>query len=128
MKPIIKIPLIILSIIIFYLLVNHFTASIEDGQCNKCLDFNLNVAFKGVVTRKEIDRQNHSYPMVHIQQLESDSQVTLNLNLDTSNFFQEIKSNDTISKDFNSSWIYIKKNGAYIKYKWIDFGCEKPSN
>ena len=76
------------------------------------------------MVKKFYDSTNHSYPLVYIKRFTSGSRVTLNLVLDTSSFFKDIKVNDTVSKDANSYWIYKKENGVFIQYKSIDFGCE----
>jgi hypothetical protein len=120
MKKLLRPVAYLIVIIVLYL---YFGVGPKRARCDAYHYF-LRIYFKGVVANKEIDYANHSYPLVHIQELGDDSQVILNVALDTTDFFQKVKVNDTISKDFNSPWIYKKEKGVFVKYKIIDCGCK----
>jgi hypothetical protein len=74
--------------------------------------------------KKNIDRKEHSYPIISIKNFTKDSIVNLNLSLNTTDFFNVINVGDTLLKTKNSSWIYKKEAGAFNKYKSINFDCK----
>jgi hypothetical protein len=112
----------VIVLVIFFSWVYFFTPSYNDSQCNKLKDFKK-LYINGVVIKKYIDSQEHSYPMIFIKNFNSNDTVNLNLVFDTTNLFNVLKESDTVYKDRNKLDLYISNNGKSVFFNRIDFGC-----
>lgn len=108
---------------LFFIAIYLFIPSLKQGECNKYHEF-LKIEFKGILVKKNIDRKEHSYPIISIKNFRKDSIINVNLSLDTTDFFDVINVGDTLLKTKNSSWIYREEAGVFTKYKSINFDCK----
>lgn len=114
--------LIILILIVgFYGAIFYFFPSLSENDCIwdekfKALELN------GVIEKKYIDSNQHSYPMIEIRQFGGDSLALINLIGDTTNSFNKLNIGDTIRKSSGNNSIKLKnRNGEYEIA--VDFGC-----
>ena len=81
--------------------------------------------FYGVVTKKIIDKSQHSVPYVLINELNTDSKDTIKLFGDLGNCYSIIQEGDTLKKDKGNDIIYKIQKGNLSFLGIVNFGCKK---
>jgi len=81
-------------------------------------------SFEGIVIKKFIDVNEHSFPFVYVRNYKSNQLEKLNLFYDNS-AYAAIHLKDSIIKLKNDPWIYKKNGQILLKVKIITFGCQK---
>lgn len=109
----------------FLLCIFPFIKQAFQSNCNAYQDF-LKDSYNGIVVKKYINREQHSYKTVEIKNL-TDSKINVFLlDFDISCFYDKININDTIYKEHGNNTIYLtNKNGKSISV--LDFGCKTKS-
>lgn len=81
--------------------------------------------FYGVVTKKIIDKSQHSIPYVFINDFITDSKDTLWLYGDQGSCYSIIQEGDTVKKEAGTDTIYIIQKGDLSFFGVVNFGCKK---
>lgn len=99
----------------------YFLPSLYDGECNWDKRFK-EIELNGIVEKKYLDTNQHSYPMMEIRQLGVDTLVLINLIGDTTSSYYKIEIGDTIVKAKGNNLFRLRKNGNEFIIS-VDFGC-----
>lgn len=112
--------LAIIIILITWLIITLISRN-ENCQGN---DFFKNSSFYGVVTRKYIDSEQHSIPVIEILDLDNKKTIKVDFFLDISHSYEKIHVSDSIMKKKGNMDIYLLNNGKSNFLTKVDFSCQ----
>ncbi|TDQ07716.1 hypothetical protein [Pedobacter metabolipauper] len=108
-------------IMIFFIIIIWLLPGTSETHCILQHDFN-NTRYIGLVKKKYIDFNEHSYPIVEILNA-NDSIIRLNLVLERNQIFNKIKVGDYIDKPKGTNTIFFMKHDKKEPLGQVDFGC-----
>lgn len=122
-----KIIYIVLFLVLFFGLIKVFLPGLNDSPCILTDNFNK-LDINGIVIKKYIDSDQHSYPILKIRSNNGlDTVLTINLVLEKSGLFERINPLDTLYKHKDSNEIYIQQDNRLRLIGKADFGCVEKS-
>lgn len=116
---------IIFSLAIIYLYV-FIIPSDNKTNCSNKKEF-LAYVFKGVVIRKYLDKEQHSYPMIDIINFIDNKKFQINLVEESSNIFEKVLVDDTIMKNKGSDILKFIRNDSSFSLRAY-FNCDSIKN
>ena len=107
---------------LFLISISPFIKNVLQSNCNAFKEF-LSTSYKGVVVNKFINSEQHSAETVEIKSFNSNDISTLILDFDITDFYNQIKTNDTILKEVGKDTVFIMNKKGKQMYI-LDFNCK----
>jgi len=114
----------ILFFMFFFGLVWLLFPGPNEASCNRQDDF-LKLKINGLVLKKYIDKEQHSYPIIEVKDFDSDSVIVINLVCDKSDAFSKINVMDSLIKPTGVNSIFRNINNKLVMIAVVDFGCRR---
>lgn len=113
----------IIGLIIFGIMLYVYFPSKNSTNCYADQIFKEQ-AFEGVVSRKYLDKNQHSVPIIEIKSIQNNRTDKVDLFGEFSGMYNSLNINDTIKKERSTNTVYIRKHGVYVIFGDADFQCE----
>lgn len=107
----------------FLLCISPFIKQALESNCTAYQDF-LKDSYSGIVVKKYINREQHSYKTVEIKNFSANKINVFLLDFDISGFYDKININDTIYKATGIDTVYLTNRKGKFGYI-LDFNCKK---
>lgn len=108
--------------ILFFSLVYYIISRGAKVNCELYEQYKSS-SFEGIVVKKFVDNNEHSFPFIYVKRNKSNHIEKLNLFYDT-NAYGVINLKDTVFKIKNDPWIYKKHKRHIIKMTVLTCGCK----
>jgi len=110
----------IIIVVLFFIQIKLCTPDFKTVRLKASNDFSK-LSFWGVVRKKEIDKSQHSFPIVIIESLRDTSIIKINFSIEKNHVYDSININDTIMKEQSQLFIWKYNNGIKQKLQSAKF-------
>jgi uncharacterized membrane protein YukC len=117
-----KIVKFLIFVISFFTIIYFISPSRKEALCNSYQNY-LAIQFNGIVIKKFIDSNEHSFPYIYVKDFLNGTITKLNLFDDDQHTYENISLKDSIVKFKGSAWLYKRVNQKLVKVNIINFGC-----
>jgi hypothetical protein len=116
----------IIFFVVFVAFIYYMINRSSQINCNLYNEYKES-SFEGVVVKKFIDVDEHSFPFVYVRNYNNNHLEKLNLFYDSS-VYKVLHLKDSIVKLKDNPWLYKRNGQRLLKIKIITFACQSISN